>query len=67
MTLDGKAVVIDREEVGCGDDWIRLAREGFGWRAIASRGFNLVIPRQSGDSLATAETFRFSKTTVPMK
>jgi len=66
MTLDGKTIVIDREEVGCDDDWILLAREGFGWRAIASRGFNLVILRQSGDSLATSATFRLSKT-VPMK
>jgi hypothetical protein len=48
----------------CDGDWIQLAQERFGWRVIASRGFNLLIPRQSGDSLATAATFKFSKTEV---
>jgi len=66
MTLDvkvdgGKTVVIDREEVGCDDDWIHLAQDRFGWRAVASPGFDLLIPRKSDDSLATAPTLRFSK------
>jgi hypothetical protein len=64
--VGGKTFVIDHEEVGCDDDWILLAQDRFEWRAVASPVFNLVIPRKSGDSLATATTFSFSKT-VHMK
>ena len=67
MTLDeqgvgGKTIVINRKEAGCDDDWIQVAQDRVRWRAVASPGFNLLIPRKSGDSLATAATFSFSRT-----
>lgn len=45
-----------------GFTWLKIGSGG--GRAVASPGFNLAIPRKSGDSLATLVTHRFSKTVL---
>ena len=47
-------IKIDRQEVGCGGtDWIDLAQDKGGWRALVNALMNLQVPKNVGNFLST--------------
>ena len=56
---------MDLQEVGLGyEDWIGLARDRDGWRALVSAVMNLRVPQDAGNFLTSCKVAGFSRRTL---